>query len=104
MRKSTYFLVAILLMVVFATTDAHAHHNVKVGKSSPLPPKVGALVRTEARAAGVPVRWSHSQQLATLLKHESGYRFGAQNPTSTAYGLFQFLSSTWASAGCRYGV
>lgn len=35
-----------------------------------------------------------------LVQHESGCRPTAQNPHSTAYGIFQFLDSTWAGAGC----
>lgn len=35
-----------------------------------------------------------------LVQHESGCRSTAQNPHSTAYGIFQFLDSTWAGAGC----
>ena len=35
-----------------------------------------------------------------LIGKESGCRPTAQNPTSTAYGIFQFLDSTWASVGC----
>ena len=34
-----------------------------------------------------------------LLTRESGWNPNAQNPTSTAYGLFQFLNSTWGSVG-----
>lgn len=34
-----------------------------------------------------------------LLTRESGWRPNAQNPTSTAYGLFQFLDSTWGTVG-----
>ena len=34
-----------------------------------------------------------------LLTRESGWRPNAQNPTSTAYGLFQFLNSTWGTVG-----
>lgn len=34
-----------------------------------------------------------------LLMQESGFRNTAQNPTSTAYGMFQFLDSTWAGYG-----
>jgi len=30
---------------------------------------------------------------------ESGWNPNAQNPTSTAYGIPQFLDSTWASTG-----
>jgi hypothetical protein len=36
-----------------------------------------------------------------LLMHESGYRNTAQNPTSSAYGMFQFLDSTWGGYGVR---
>jgi hypothetical protein len=46
--------------------------------------------------------WGSAGQLAAtdqLLMHESGYRNTAQNPTSTAYGMFQFLNSTWAGTG-----
>jgi hypothetical protein len=37
--------------------------------------------------------------LAKLIEKESSWRNTAQNPTSTAYGLFQFLNSTWAGVG-----
>ena len=34
-----------------------------------------------------------------LIMQESGFNNTAQNPTSTAYGIFQFLNSTWAAYG-----
>jgi tape measure domain-containing protein len=37
--------------------------------------------------------------LNSLIQGESGWRNTAQNPTSTAYGIFQFLNSTWAGVG-----
>jgi len=37
--------------------------------------------------------------LQNLLNGESGFRHTAQNPSSTAYGMFQFLDSTWATVG-----
>lgn len=37
--------------------------------------------------------------LNNLVMSESGWRNTAQNPTSTAYGIFQFLDSTWATVG-----
>ena len=37
--------------------------------------------------------------LDRLLVKESGWKPWAQNPVSTAYGLFQFLDSTWAGTG-----
>lgn len=36
----------------------------------------------------------------TLIGKESKCSPSAQNPTSTAYGIGQFLNSTWAGAGC----
>lgn len=37
--------------------------------------------------------------LYKLIMGESGFRNTAQNPTSTAYGMFQFLNSTWGTVG-----
>ena len=37
--------------------------------------------------------------LESLWGKESGWNPDAQNPTSTAYGIAQFLDSTWASTG-----
>ena len=34
-----------------------------------------------------------------IVQKESGWDPNAQNPSSTAYGLFQFLDSTWAETG-----
>ncbi len=46
--------------------------------------------------------WSTGQQwnaLVALWNRESGWSNTAQNPTSTAYGIAQFLDSTWATVG-----
>lgn len=47
--------------------------------------------------------WVGSQWAAlyALGNRESGWRNTAQNPTSTAYGIPQFLNSTWATVGLR---
>lgn len=37
--------------------------------------------------------------LDQLVMKESGYKNTAQNPTSSAYGMFQFLNSTWGPYG-----
>jgi hypothetical protein len=37
--------------------------------------------------------------LVELLNRESSWNPAADNPSSTAYGLFQFLDSTWAGTG-----
>jgi len=46
--------------------------------------------------------WGSAGQWAAtdaLVSHESGWRPTAQNPSSSAYGLFQFLNSTWGTVG-----
>lgn len=35
-----------------------------------------------------------------LIQRESGWRADAQNPNSSAFGLPQFLNSTWETVGC----
>jgi hypothetical protein len=37
--------------------------------------------------------------LSWIIDHESSWSNTAQNPHSSAYGLFQFLDGTWASVG-----
>lgn len=45
--------------------------------------------------------WGEDQWAALdqLVQHESSWRPDAQNPKSTAFGLFQFLNGTWAGTG-----
>jgi hypothetical protein len=46
--------------------------------------------------------WSTGSQwtaLNNLVMGESGWDNNAQNPTSTAYGIGQFLNTTWATVG-----
>jgi|SRR5215469_11699591 len=46
--------------------------------------------------------WSSGPEwnaLVSLWNGESGWSNTAQNPTSTAYGIAQFLDSTWAGTG-----
>ncbi len=57
-----------------------------------------AILRSVAAGYG----WSTGAEWAALqaiMVQESGYRNTAQNPTSTAYGMFQFLDDTWATVG-----
>lgn len=48
-----------------------------------------------ARAVGVPLNWVTSSSLVNLITRESSWRPTAKNPTSMAFGLGQFLKSTW---------
>jgi hypothetical protein len=52
-------------------------------------------------AKGLGYNWDASQIQAwlTIIAQESGGNPTAQNPTSTAYGIGQFLDSTWGSYG-----
>jgi phage-related protein len=62
------------------------------------PSGLAALVRTVAGQRG----WGSGSEwdaLYQLVMHESGFNSNAKNPTSSAYGLFQFLDSTWGSVG-----
>ncbi len=66
-----------------------------------VPEHVCAALREATGPAGVPRSWMNSWHLAYVMRRESGFSCNAQNPTSTAYGLFQFLDSTWAGTGVR---
>ena len=48
-------------------------------------------------------KWGEAEWEAfdILVKRESGWKSNAQNPTSSAYGLMQFLNSTWSGVGCE---
>ena len=56
------------------------------------------IVHTGANRMGWGDQWSALRQ---LVMHESGFNNTAQNPNSTAYGMFQFLDGTWAGVGGR---
>ncbi len=64
-----------------------------------LPASLRPIMLQACLADGTPDAWADSPGLAEILDHESGFDPNAQNPSSTAYGLFQFLDSTWASVG-----
>jgi hypothetical protein len=66
--------------------------------SVPLATGMAKLVQGIAASFG----WGSGDQwnaLYKLIQGESGFRPNAQNPTSSAYGLFQFLDSTWGTVG-----
>jgi len=49
----------------------------------------------------VKLRWDESQwsSFNNIIERESQWNPKSQNPTSTAYGLGQFLNSTWQGTG-----
>ncbi len=58
-----------------------------------------SIAKQAVTRAGVPDSWATNDALATIVERESSFRPTAQNPKSTAYGLFQFLNSTWKGTG-----
>jgi hypothetical protein len=55
-----------------------------------------------AKVMAAPRGWAAGQEwadLVSLWNQESGWSNVAQNPTSTAYGIAQFLDTTWAAYG-----
>lgn len=86
--------------VVGATTGALVGGAKPKSNSSKLTAEGEAnLVLGERLAAEV--GWVGNEWLALkdLWTKESGWRNTAQNPTSTAYGIAQFLNSTWKGTG-----
>lgn len=55
-----------------------------------------AQCRVWAKQAGIPL----PDIAITIIDGESDCSPSAQNPTSTAYGIAQFLDGTWAGVGC----
>jgi hypothetical protein len=74
--------------------------NVPTNTKGPLPDWLDPIMQRATYAAGVPLAWASSNALYQIISHESSFRPTAQNPTSTAYGMFQFLNTTWATVGC----
>lgn len=70
--------------------------NYQVGRGDP-------SLRSMAWSVAQSMGWDQTQFAAwdALINAESGWRPNAQNPTSTAYGLGQFLNSTWRSYGSK---
>lgn len=59
-------------------------------------------IKTMARQMLESMGWGDQfGDLNWLLTRESGWNPNAQNPTSTAYGLFQFLNGTWGTVGAK---
>lgn len=51
----------------------------------------------------VEYKWSEEQweYFDYIIQKESGWNPKAQNPKSTAFGIGQFLDSTWSLVGCK---
>lgn len=89
-------------------TSADKFADTKLGQGSFAKNRYSAAARGRARtvkelahAALLQMGWPDSEwsSLDKLVEQESGWQPTAKNPSSTAYGLFQFLDSTWATVG-----
>ena len=67
-----------------------------------IPGAANGPVKQMAREVLEKMGWGDQwADLDWLVTRESGWNPNAQNPTSTAYGLFQFLNGTWGSVGAK---
>lgn len=91
-----------------ATVQDNPVEAIKVVKAEELAPvaptpvqEVKPLTIEDYGKKKVTEKWNESQWDAfnTLVHKESGWRCDAQNPKSTAYGIGQFLDSTWGGTG-----
>lgn len=74
------------------------------GSTGPIPGNdVGAVgVRQAVQTVAQGFGWGEGAEwnaIQWLVNKESSWKPNAQNPNSTAYGLFQFLNSTWKGTG-----
>lgn len=74
-------------------------HTVMMGGAIGLGAPVSGPVQHIVSQVATRYGWGSGAEwsaLSKIISSESGWNPNAQNPTSTAYGLFQFLDSTWA--------
>jgi hypothetical protein len=73
------------------------------GTIAPMAPRdvTGNIALAKSMAASLGWVGNEWNALYALGMKESGFRNTAQNPTSTAYGQWQFLDSTWRSMGYK---
>jgi hypothetical protein len=97
-----------------AAKSSFTQREREVMRQSHLPRWLKPVMLRACKHNNDPIAWVASPGLYQLLSHESSFRPRAQNPSSSAYGLFQFLNSTWAGVGghktsdpylqCVYGL
>lgn len=68
---------------------------------APSAPSALASIQLDAKTQAAAKGWVGAEwdALFEIVRRESSWRPTAQNPGSTAYGLFQFLDETWATVG-----
>lgn len=72
------------------------------GDQQPMPAAGTGPVKSQVQSVASKYGWGSGSQwdaLQWIIGRESGWNPNAKNPRSSAYGIMQFLSSTWASTG-----
>lgn len=86
-----------------ATTESGTAAGTPAGPGDTSAHNAGAAANQAlGRALAAPYGWAAGQEwadLVSLWNQESGWDNTAQNPGSGAYGIAQFLDSTWAGFG-----
>jgi phage-related protein len=74
------------------------------GTSMPNVPSSRAANEAIVRSAAAAYGWDQGamwSDLVSVIMRESGFNNNAQNPHSSAYGMFQFLDTTWNEFGIK---
>jgi len=83
-------------MKAFGSKIAHSVWDFLLGKAKDL---IGSIVSTVGGAIGAVFGGGGNAAMNWIIQHESGGNPTAQNPTSTASGLFQMIDGTWKAYG-----
>jgi len=91
MKTLLKFLIVLVILLVIGSIhkkEVIAEHNLHCGNSIDI---------KEFSKCEVAKKWDDTQWSAFeyIVQKESNWDSTAQNPTSTAYGISQFLNSTW---------
>jgi len=88
-------------VTLLAGGDPSTRQTQVSGGAPSAPTGGGGDLKGMVRQMAAQMGWGDDQwgALETLVEKESSWNPTAQNPTSTAFGLFQFLDSTWAGVG-----
>lgn len=95
--------IALSLMFTAGQASAPVHMDVPrpLEPMGPVEPDIYSLTNRQIVEKLGRERFGSDQLelLIDLVQRESGFRNKAQNPESTAYGMFQFLDATWGKYG-----
>ncbi|MCK9371001.1 transglycosylase SLT domain-containing protein [Candidatus Dojkabacteria bacterium] len=91
------FIVVLLLVSLIPTK---LHYQAVEASSMPLEQAKLPPIKEYAQSAVIDTFGGHWNEFNDLINRESKWNHLAQNPNSSAFGLGQFLNSTWKSVDC----